>query len=106
MHPFVFAMPWHCSAFARMARTHSVCMQGALLVLIGNTSAAVFSFFLSRVMGAQLANKIQALEGGEEQQNVLMAQLQGVQDAIDSGGFCRQYTAMLLLRLTPVVPYR
>ncbi len=40
-----------------------------------------------------------------EEPGPVAAKLKEVQDTIQSGGFLQQLTAILLLRLTPVVPF-
>jgi uncharacterized membrane protein YdjX (TVP38/TMEM64 family) len=76
-------------------------------VVVGVTLAAVNAYSLSRGVGKQLAQRVIAAETeGEGGEGALAKQLAGVNAAIEGGGFMRQVTAVTLLRLTPVVPFR
>jgi uncharacterized membrane protein YdjX (TVP38/TMEM64 family) len=76
-------------------------------VVIGVTLAAVNAYSLSKGVGKQLAQKVIAAEmSGEEGGGAVAKQLSAVTQAIEKGGFMRQVTAITLLRLTPVVPFR
>lgn len=99
--------------------THPICLpacllpclqrQGALFVVLGVTLAAVNAYSLARGVGKQLAQKVIASEmSGEESEGggPVAKQLAAVTAAIEAGGFMRQVTAITLLRLTPVVPFR
>jgi uncharacterized membrane protein YdjX (TVP38/TMEM64 family) len=81
-------------------------LQGALYVVVGVTLAAINAFSLSRGVGRPLAEKIIAAEVGKEDAGLIARQLAAVNQAIESGGFAQQVTAITLLRLTPVVPFR
>lgn len=80
-------------------------LQGALFIVIANTLAAVNAYSLSKGIGRKLAEKMVAREAGE-QQGPVQQQIAAVTQAIESGGWLRQVTAITLLRLTPVVPFR
>eukprot|EP00775_Hariotina_reticulata_P013466 gene13466-13592_t len=80
-------------------------VNGALYVVGGVTLAAINAFSLSRGVGRPLAEKIIAAEVGKEDAGVIARQLSAVNQAIESGGFAQQVTAITLLRLTPVVPF-
>lgn len=76
--------------------------KGALLALVGTSTAAVLAFQLSRRLGQKLAEKAVAGEISEEKQSGIFA---SVQNAVESGSFQQQVVAVMLLRLTPVVPF-
>lgn len=80
-------------------------MQGALFVVVGVTLAAINAYSLSKGVGRKLAERVIAHEVGE-QQGPVQQQLAAVTRAIESGGFLQQVTAITLLRLTPVIPFR
>lgn len=87
-------------------------LQGALLVVLGVTLAAVNAYSLSRGVGRRLAERIIAAEVGETggggaggHGGPVAQQLAAVNRAIEQGGFMRQAAAVALLRLTPVVPF-
>jgi len=84
----------------------SCCLQGAACVVVGVTLAAINAFTLSRGVGRPLAEKVIAAEIGKEDAGPVARQLASVNQAIESGGFLKQVTAITLLRLTPVVPFR
>ena len=82
-------------------------MQGSVLVLSANLTAGLLSFTLARTIGRQLAQKVIQEEVGEgEGKAGVRAALQKVEDTIESGTFAQQCTSILLLRLTPIVPFR
>jgi uncharacterized membrane protein YdjX (TVP38/TMEM64 family) len=97
-------------------------LQGALLMLVGVTGAAFNAFMLARGVGRPLAERIIAAEmkhgskdeaGSSSSSSSSSSSREGpggplgsVTRAIEEGGFVRQLTAVTLLRLTPVVPYR
>lgn len=99
-----------CCAFCHYALSFlpfRLCPQGALFVVIGVTLAAVNAYSLAKGVGRSLAQKVIAAEmSGEEGGGAVAKQLSAVTQAIESGGFMRQVTAITLLRLTPVVPFR
>jgi len=77
--------------------------KGALLALVGTSTAAVLAFQLSRRLGQKLAEKATEGEISEEtRQSGIFAR---VQNAVESGSFQQQVVAVMLLRLTPVVPF-
>jgi hypothetical protein len=83
------------------------CLQGAIFVVLGVTLAAINAYSLSKGVGRKLAQKVIASEmKGEEEGGAVAKQLSAVTAAIEAGGFMRQVTAITLLRLTPVVPFR
>jgi uncharacterized membrane protein YdjX (TVP38/TMEM64 family) len=82
-------------------------------MLLGVTLAGLGAFTVSRGVGRPLAERIIKAEmaghegGGDGAPGSGMgATWAAVEGAIKSGGFFRQLTAIALLRLTPVVPYR
>eukprot|EP00878_Enallax_costatus_P017790 GHUV01018692.1.p1 GENE.GHUV01018692.1~~GHUV01018692.1.p1 ORF type:complete len:249 (+),score=73.09 GHUV01018692.1:299-1045(+) len=79
--------------------------KGALFIVIGVTLAAINAYSLSKGIGRKLAEKVIAHEVGE-QQGPVQQQIAAVTQAIEQGGWLRQVTAITLLRLTPVVPFR
>jgi uncharacterized membrane protein YdjX (TVP38/TMEM64 family) len=88
-------------------RIVSYCLQGAIFVVVGVTLAAINAYSLSKGVGRKLAQKVIASEmKGEEEGGAVAKQLSAVTAAIEAGGFMRQVTAITLLRLTPVVPFR
>ncbi|KXZ49069.1 hypothetical protein GPECTOR_23g154 [Gonium pectorale] len=87
--------------------------QGAVLMLLGVTLAAVNAFVISRGVGRPLAEKVISMEMGEEpddqpgaaSHNAVARKLAEVQRVIETGSFAQQLIAVALLRLTPVVPF-
>lgn len=80
----------------------------------GATLAALLAFQIARGIGRPLAEKIIShelssssdSEGGEgQQQNLVQAKLAEVMHAIERGSFWQQAGAVLLLRMTPIVPF-
>ncbi len=90
--------------------------KGAMLMLVGVTLAGLGAFFISRGVGRPLAERIIKAEmaehkgggeGGEGGEGGGLGEAWAtVESAIESGGFFRQMMAVVLLRLTPVVPFR
>lgn len=86
---------------------------GAALNLLGLSIASSLAFTLSRTVGRGLAQAvIKAETGGEdgqskdnESRNPVAVQIEKAQTAIENGGPLQQFTAILLLRLTPIVPF-
>ena len=85
---------------------------GAALNLLGLSIASSLAFTLSRTVGRDLAQAVIAAEtGGDEgpgknkSVNPVAAQIEKAQTAIENGGPLQQFTAILLLRLTPIVPF-
>lgn len=63
---------------------------------------------LARTVGRPLAERVIAHEMGGEgghEAGPIARQLAGVKEAIEQGGPLRQFSAVALLRLTPVVPF-
>eukprot|EP00879_Flechtneria_rotunda_P006165 GHRR01006482.1.p1 GENE.GHRR01006482.1~~GHRR01006482.1.p1 ORF type:complete len:247 (+),score=57.30 GHRR01006482.1:269-1009(+) len=81
--------------------------KGALFVVVGVTLAAINAYTLAKGVGRRLAEKVIQQEMGEGgSEGAMSRQLASVTRAIDEGGFIKQVTAITLLRLTPVVPFR
>jgi uncharacterized membrane protein YdjX (TVP38/TMEM64 family) len=77
---------------------------GAGLNLVGTCCAAALAFTLSRTIGRGLAQRVIAAETKGETSGVA-ARLSDLQETIRQGSPMQQFTAILLLRLTPVVPF-
>lgn len=79
---------------------------GSLCILTGSTLASVIAFALARGVGRPLAERIisHELAGGGEGGQV-QQKLAEVQAVIESGSFWQQAGAVLLLRMTPLVPF-
>ena len=77
-------------------------------MLIGVSLAAFNAFSVARGVGRQLAEKVikSEMQSESEAAGPVTQQLAKVTAAIESGGFLRQASAVMLLRMTPVVPYR
>jgi len=81
--------------------------KGAALMLLGVCLAAANAYLISRTVGASLAARIVRAEGaGGGGGDAMSRKLAEVTAAIEGGGPLKQFTAIVLLRLTPVVPYR
>lgn len=94
--------------------------QGAVLMLIGVSMAAMGAFVIARGVGRPLAQKVidwemghsKGQEGGERSSEGasssggMAAKMMEVQRTIEGGGMWQQVTAIFLLRLTPVVSVR
>lgn len=83
---------------------------GAVLNLIGLCSASTLAFTLSRTAFRGFAEAVVKAEtGGEEngagKANPVKDQIEKAQQLIENGGPGQQFTAILLLRLTPIVPF-
>ena len=63
----------------------------------------MLAFQLSRRVGQSLAESAAGKEVEETKSSGLLSK---VEKAIDSGSFQQQVVAVMLLRLTPVVPFR
>lgn len=93
--------------------------KGSLCMLSGAMLAALTAFLIARGVGRPLAEKIISHElssissvdasdgegGPAPAQGPVQAKLAEVMGAIERGSFWQQAGAVLLLRLTPVVPY-
>lgn len=76
-------------------------------MLAGTTTAASAAFFLSRTVGRTLAQKIVREEMKESgASNAITGAFAKVEDAIEAGSFWQQVSAVVLLRMTPVIPFR
>ena len=87
-------------------------MQGTVFVLIGTTAAAVLAFSFSRGIGRQLASRVIQSELGQDPSasasspSDVLSRFQGLKEAVEQGNAWQQFTAIVFLRLTPVVPFR
>ena len=83
-------------------------LQGAVCTIVSTTLAASVAFSLSQGIGRKFAQGMVDSEVGEGSQkgNAVQQALVRVQESIDKGGFWQQFSAVLALRLTPVVPFR
>jgi len=77
---------------------------GACYNIIGACCAASLAFYFSRTIGRGLAARLVAQETGEGG-GAAAGRLESVKATIANGTLVQQFTAMLLLRLTPVVPF-
>lgn len=82
-------------------------VQGTVAILVGVSLAATNAFLISRGVGRKLAEKIIVMEMSDEHGSGanVASTLAKVQHTIRTGGFWQQLTAVILLRLTPVVPF-
>jgi len=83
-------------------------MKGAGLVLAGNVTAATSAFLLARGVGRTLAERVikhEMAEAGEAEAAKGKSMLGDVERAIENGSPTAQFVSVLLLRLTPVVPF-
>lgn len=83
---------------------------GAALNLLGLCTASTLAFTLSRTAFRGVAEAVVKAEtggeGGDEgKSNPVKEQIEKAQQLIESGGPAQQFTAILLLRLTPIVPF-
>lgn len=77
-----------------------------MIIAIGATLAAFNAYQISKGVGRPLAERIIKAEMGDgEATSGVGKQLAAVQETIQNGSFWKQFTAILLLRLTPVVPF-
>ncbi len=87
-------------------------LQGALYVLAGTTAAALLAFSFSRGIGKQLASRVIQQELGEDpaasssSTSDILNRFKGLKEAVEQGNAWQQFTAIVFLRLTPVVPFR
>ena len=77
---------------------------GAASNLTGLCCAATIAFTLSKTIGGGLAEKVVADETAGEA-GAVERQLANVTKAVESGTLLQKYTAIVLLRLTPIVPF-
>jgi uncharacterized membrane protein YdjX (TVP38/TMEM64 family) len=77
-----------------------------MIIAVGATLAAFNAYQISKGVGRPLAERIIKAEMGDgEATSGVGKQLAAVQETIQNGSFWKQLTAILLLRLTPVVPF-
>ena len=85
-------------------------LQGAACTIFAATLAASIAFTVAQGIGRKIAERIIDGEvGGEssgEKGNAAQQALARVQASVEKGGFWQQYSAVLALRMTPVVPFR
>mmetsp|Transcript_18871 Transcript_18871/g.32260 ORF Transcript_18871/g.32260 Transcript_18871/m.32260 type:complete len:382 (+) Transcript_18871:79-1224(+) len=83
--------------------------KGAMLMLLAVTLAAVNAFLIARGVGRPLAQKIIDAEMGHSekggQASGVAKAMANIQATIESGGLWKQMAAVVVLRLTPVVPF-
>lgn len=83
--------------------------KGSLCMLSGATLAALLAFSIARGIGRPLAERIISHEigGGSSgsEGGLVQRKLHEVQEGIERGSFWQQAGAVLLLRMTPLVPY-
>lgn len=97
--------------------------QGALAMLTGVSLAATTAFLISRGVGRKLAERVIDMETSDEEsdtyyggtgsvprtkkkeKNMVKVKLDEVKEVIENGGFAQQVVAVMILRLTPVVPF-
>ncbi len=84
-------------------------MQGAACTIFATTLAASIAYTFAQGLGRKLAERIIDSEVGESSGgagNAAQQALSRVQSSVEKGGFWQQYSAVLALRMTPVVPFR
>lgn len=75
-------------------------------MLLGVTLAAINAYSIAKGIGRPLAERIIRYEmGSEGGEHGVGKKLAEVQATIEKGNFWQQFVAVLLLRLTPVVPF-
>lgn len=88
--------------------------RGAICMLGGTTLAALIAFVISRGVGRPLAERIIRREMSESSPSTsdassnvgpVQSKFIEVQEAIERGSFMQQASAILVLRLTPIVPF-
>jgi uncharacterized membrane protein YdjX (TVP38/TMEM64 family) len=80
--------------------------KGALCMLSGTTLAALLAYSIARGIGRPLAERIISAEMSEgEGGGRVQRRLAEVQAKVEQGSFLQQAAAVLLLRLTPIVPF-
>lgn len=77
---------------------------GAACNLAGLCTASTIAFYASRTVGQDLAAKVIKAET-EGEPGPVQKQLSELQHTIENGSVLQQFVAILLLRLTPVVPF-
>lgn len=77
---------------------------GAACNLVGLCGASTMAFTISRTFGREFASKVIAAET-EGEQGPVQKQLAKLQHTIENGSVVQQFVAILLLRLTPIVPF-
>jgi uncharacterized membrane protein YdjX (TVP38/TMEM64 family) len=81
---------------------------GTACNLIGLCSAATLAFTLSRTVGKGLAMKVVEEETSSDEGSEagpVQAKIAEVRSAIENGSMMQQFSAVVLLRLTPIVPF-
>lgn len=77
---------------------------GAACNLVGLCTASTLAFTLSRTIGREFAAKVISAET-EGKQGPVRKQLARLEHTIEEGSVIQQFVAILLLRLTPIVPF-
>ncbi|EIE22112.1 hypothetical protein COCSUDRAFT_66464 [Coccomyxa subellipsoidea C-169] len=84
-------------------------VEGAACTIVAATLAASIAFTVAQGLGRKLAERIIDSEVGGESSggkgNAAQQALARVQASVEKGGFWQQYSAVLALRMTPVVPF-
>ena len=83
-------------------------VQGSVCTIIATTLAASLAFSLSQGVGRRFAERMvdSEVKEGSDGGNAIKRALGNVQESIDKGSFWQQFSAVLALRMTPVVPFR
>ncbi|KAK9823488.1 hypothetical protein WJX72_003101 [[Myrmecia] bisecta] len=113
--PFLFMGAVVCAELIPLFPTQPLCLasgllfgpkMGAIYILSSTLFAATISFSLAKGIGRSLAERLvkQELKGGESS-NSIGAAFTRVQATIEQGNFWQQFSAVLALRMTPVVPF-
>lgn len=85
--------------------------KGALCIMSGGTLAALLAFSIARGIGRPLAERIikHELEGGQEggagAGGPVQRKLSEMTAVIERGSFWQQAGSVLLLRMTPIIPF-
>lgn len=81
-------------------------LQGAASTIFATTVAASIAYSFSKGLGRKFAQQMIDSEIGDSKGNAAKRALNKVQQSVEKGSFWQQYSAVLALRLTPVVPFR
>ena len=105
MHACMFESHAHCHGWITPC---SLGMQGSVCTIVATTLAASLAFSLSQGVGRRFAQRMVDSEVGDggDGGNAVKRALGTVQESIDKGSFWQQFSAVLALRMTPVVPFR